>query len=251
VKATHVRTVRGKLVRALLLMLAVPALMLGSVVSPASADPGTSGDDPCTTGTFSGDSFNGTWTRQYDPYCVGSTTATVTIHWHNTGPDTSGHMHIKWDATITTGAIYTNFCVEVALDWQVPSSMSSHSDAQYLRNCKENSTKDMPSQDITRFAPFSDGWHPWPIWRLQIGLYDPNGSDNVSDVVCPGPNGGAGPSNTSDDAGCTAWLETHGGAAFTSRGAKIYRRPNSGADDQNLPLYPASYDIINQLSASQ
>jgi hypothetical protein len=239
-KATHVRTVRGKLARALLMTLAVPALMLGAV-SPALADPGTSGDDPCTTGTFSGTTYNGSWTRNYNPSCANNTTASVTISWSNYTASNGDH-HITWDASLTVGPIFGTKCVEIALDWH-NSAFNQHSDAQYMRNCKESSTRNMPTQDIDTQS-YSAG-NSWPVQRLQMAVYDPSTGDRTNEV-CPGASGA--PALTADDAGCKDWLHL-GAASWSSLAAKIYRRTNAGTDQQNSPLYPDHYGVWEQADA--
>jgi hypothetical protein len=232
---------RNKLLAALASLAAVFAMTLSA---PAVAS-GNSGDASCTSGTYTGDTAQGTWQRTYNPSCAGSTTGTVTISWNNyTGSD--GAHHIVWQATVQAGPIYSNDCIEVALDWQNP--QGGHSDAQFARNCFEGSTYTTTKQDL-RTNGYSGG-SIWYVKRLQIAVY--NGSTgNVSNVVCPGNNFNNVPSDTATDAGCTDWLHL-GAAGWSSVGAKIYRRDNSGNDNNNDPFYGVggTYTINNQVSAT-
>lgn len=220
------------------------ALCLGlALSSPARADLGTSSDAGCTNGNFTGDTDQGTWHRTYNPGCDGVTTATIDVSWNNY-TDGNGHHHIVWDAKITTGPIYANDCVYVALDWENP--QGGHSDTQHLRNCYESSTYHpgvMPQNLDTRAWTGSSVWH---LKRIQIGTYDPDTGDTRL-VVCPNATGSPGSTNT--DSECSSWL-SNGAAAWDSKGAKIYRKTNTGAEQNNAPFYPEAYDIQAQMATA-
>lgn len=236
----------------LAVLLAMPALVLGAAIGPAAADPGTSGDDACTTGTYTGGVNDGTWTRNYNPNCDNDTKATVSVEWHNyVAPN--GHHHLTWQAGLTTDQISGSKCVQIALDFTNPTG--DHEDAQFLRNCRENSTVSLDNmngtQNIDVYQPFYNV--NWSLNRLQLGTYNPNNCDSstcaVSDVVCPGANG-APPFN--GGLSCGQWLSANGGASiWNSVVAKIYRKTNAGNNQQNDPTWPSNYDIDNLVSSIQ
>jgi hypothetical protein len=233
-----------KLKLGLVTLLTALALCLG-FAGPAAADPGTSGDELCTSGTFTGGVNDGSWSRNYNPGCNNNTIATVSVEWHNY-VGSGGDHHITWKATLSTNQIGGSKCVEIALDFANPTG--AHEDAQFLRNCKENSSISLDNlngtQDINVFqAGFNVNW---PMNRVQLGTYNPNNCDattcEVSNVVCPSANGA--PPGTIGDTGCSQWLNLNGGAAqWDSRGAKIYRRTNAGTAQQNIPYWPADYGL--------
>lgn len=213
-------------------------LVLFGITSPASADPGNAGDGACTTANYSGTTFNGSWSRTYNPSCAGNTKAYVYIDWNNT-TDGNGHHHVVWSATLQVDQIYGSKCVQIAMDWYNPSD--GHSDTQILRNCKENSTVSLPvSQSIDTHGYISDLTN-WPIWRLQLGTFDPS-DRSMNNVVCPGTS--ASPQATDGDTECVDWQGAgHGSYMWSSVAAKIYRRSDDGVYGQNTPTYPANYNI--------
>jgi hypothetical protein len=236
VKATHVRTARGKLARCagLALLLSIFALP-----APAFAEVGNSGDNGCTTTNYSGTALSGDWTRSYNPNCANNTKATIGIHWYNY-IDGGGDRHIVYYGSIGAQQINGSKCVEVALDWDNPTG--AHSDVQFIRNCFENSTRSVSTVDINVGPQRLLVGQPWPVRRLQIGVYDP-ADGSVSNKVCP--SSGSAPVDTNTDAECsgpTGWFHNPA-AAFGDKSAKIWRRTNTGGDDQNTPLWPGAYDL--------
>jgi hypothetical protein len=219
-------------------LLVVVGLCLAGTTGPAAADPGNSGDDSCTTGSFSGNSTDGSWTRTYRPQCGSSTTADVDISWSNY--TSSGIHHLVWDATLTVGAISGDDCVQIALDWN--NIGQNHSDVQIMRNCDEFSTRTMSSQDVN-FGDLGGTGTNWPVLRLQMSSFDRDTLD-VYSVVCPSASGSPTGSNT--DALCTDWNK-NGSAFWGSTAAKIYRRMDDHVNENNDPTYPAHYTLAEQV----
>lgn len=218
-------------------MLFMIGLMFGTIV-PAHAEVGDSGDNGCTSSTYSstgdgnGHPIGLDWSRSYNANCNNYTKGTISIHvWNRV--DSNNDHHLMWDASITAGPIAGNNCIQVAFDWANP---QGHSDNQIMRNCYENSTRQMPTQDIAELSYDNSNWK---IAKIQISVYDPD-NGTVQYVVCPkGDSNDPAPDGTDTNAGC---IPAQGGYApngsFSTVGAKIYRRTNTGQDQQNAPIYP-------------
>jgi hypothetical protein len=209
-----------------LLMALIPLLAIGTA-SPANAL-------TCSTsGSTTGGIYDGMWQKHYT-YDSGDTCALVTIS-YNSWQTSDGHEHVSYDMSIETGAIKNNDCVEAALDWAPPSA--SHADAQIMRNCKENSTQNMPLQSHDVDAACSAGVYcapgAWWVAKLQVSVYD-NG--DIRGRTCPSDL--APFTDTSGE--CTDWKPN---GPFDTKGAKIRRKGNDGVVEQNDPQYPDNYGI--------
>lgn len=231
------KLLRLKRLRLLALLLVVPFLTLTGTTVPAFA--------ACGSSSHTGDSTDGSWTKDYNPQCSGQNEGSITVTWHNT-TDVYGHRLVKYDISLWAGNLYSSNCIEGALDWAPKEANDlGHSDAQIMRNCNDYTTKNMTTQviDTDEFC-VSEGLcstAQWPLQRLQVSTF---GGGQVFNQSCPGSVAPL----TENQTDCDNW---HPDAVFSSVAAKIRTRSTSGVDSQNNPQWPGTYDIKYQLSFSK
>lgn len=219
----------------LALLFTVPLLGLVATTTSASAT-------SCSSGNISGNDTQGTWTRTYNPGCAsGDTDGNIEVSWHSYL--SGGDRHVWWDASVHADQIAGNDCIQVAFDWNGQLTDGTvHEDAQIMRNCKENSTRDMAAQDInidkycTIANPGKCSANSWPITQMQVAVYD-GGASSLRAKECPKTEiSGTWTQTTCDN------FSSH--PDFADRFAKIYRRTNAGTDQQNDPVWPSLYDVL-------
>jgi hypothetical protein len=153
---------------------------------------------------------------------------------------------MSWESWVTADSLAGGVCISVALDWYNPDG--GHSDAQETRNCRVGTTyhsvnmpQDLNTQNWT-------GSHVWHVNRLQIATVDPD-TLAVSRKACPSGSGRPATGATPDNGHCSDW-RNNGAAPWGTTAAKIYRKGRDGTMDQNLPKYPADYDIQAQMATA-
>jgi len=224
----------------LAILLVIPFLTLATTSASQARRACTEAPYLAGSGTATGTRLLGSWSAHYNPDCAGSTDADIFVSWHSYFRS-DGDLMVSTDASISTGAIAFNDCVQIALDWDGETSWQDHEDTQIMRNCKENSTRAMAEQtvDIDEHCGVLPNCHRnnWPVNRLQISVFD-TGDQSIRREVCLG--GSLAPAtNTGDE--CWGGSDGNGGwnpnGAFSTTAAKIRAKWNDGSDDQNDPLW--------------
>ena len=225
-----------KKILGLLLSLAIACVLLVFGTSSANAL-------SCTTdGNANGDIYDGSWGKHFRADS-GATCAYVTIY-YNSWVDSNYHHHASYDLHIETGPIQGDDCVQLAFDWAAVGA--DHDDAQIMRNCLENSSRDMTIQSHDLDAQCSNGVYcapgNWWVKRIQVSVFN---TDNNSqrDRTCP--TALAPLTDTSGE--CDGWNVD---ATWSSVAAKIRRTTNAGQEQQNTPLYPDDYGVGKIIDAN-